>query len=256
MLLLDLENCRRGYSPTRFQQQLFPAVYRPKIDVIFDGIETDVFRRLDNVPRQVAGRTIPAATRIVTYVSRGFESMRGFDIFMRIAEQIYQRYPNVVFIVVGSQRTCYGGDEKHIKHKTFFDHALAQSNYDLNKFIFTGLIPVSQLTEILSLSDLHLYFTVPFVLSWSLMDALACGCTVLASDTDPVREMIEHGRNGLLRDFFDVEGFSTQAVEVLHDPGEFGHLGVAATKDIRQHYAIDVTLPRLTRLFERAMSSA
>jgi glycosyltransferase involved in cell wall biosynthesis len=256
MLLLDLENCRHGYSPTRFQQQLFPVVYRPKIDVIFDGIETDIFRRLESVPRQIGGRLIPASTRIVTYVSRGFESMRGFDIFMRVAEQIYRQHPDVVFVVVGSQRTCYGGDDKHIKHKTFFDHVLAQSSYDLNKFIFTGLVPVSQLTEILSLSDLHLYFTVPFVLSWSLMDALACGCTVLASDTAPVREMIEHGRNGLLRDFFDVEGFGAQAVEVLRDPPAFRHLGAAAADDICQNYAIDVTLPRLTRLFERAVSGA
>jgi glycosyltransferase involved in cell wall biosynthesis len=254
MLLLDLENCRRGYSPTRFQQQLFPAVYRPKIDVIFDGIETDIFRRLENGPRRVGERLIPASTRIVTYVSRGFESMRGFDIFMQVAEQIYRQYPDVVFVVIGSQRTCYGGDEKHIKHKTFFDHALAQSSYDLTKFIFTGLIPVSQLTEILSLSDLHLYFTVPFVLSWSLMDALACGCTVLASDTAPVREMIEHGRNGLLRDFFDVEGLGTQAVEVLRDPRAFGHLGAAAMDGIRRNYAIDVTLPRLTRLFEQVVN--
>jgi len=103
---------------------------------------------------------------------------------------------------------------------------------------------------VLSLSDLHLYFTVPFVLSWSLMDALACGCTVLASDTEPVREMVEDGRNGRLCHFFDVEGFATRAVEVLRDPGAFQHLGRAAAARIRQDYAIDVTLPRLARLFE------
>jgi glycosyltransferase involved in cell wall biosynthesis len=256
MLLLDLETCRRGYSPTRFQQQLFPAVYQPKIDVIFDGIETDIFRRLDNPRRQIDGRSIPESTRIVTYVSRGFESMRGFDIFMRVAERIYEQFRDVVFIVVGSQRVCYGGDDKHIKHKTFFEHALAQSNYDLEKFIFTGLVPVSTLAQILSLSDLHLYFTVPFVLSWSLMDALACGCTVLASGTAPVREMIEHGKNGLLRDFFDVEGFASQAVEVLNNPGAFRHLGINAVDGIRRNYAIDVILPRLTRLFGAAANGA
>jgi glycosyltransferase involved in cell wall biosynthesis len=256
MLLLDLENCRHGYSPTHFQQQLFPEVYRPKIDVIFDGIETDIFRRLDNVPRQIAGRSIPASTRIVTYVSRGFESMRGFDIFMRVAERIYQQFSDVVFIVVGSRRVCYGGDEKHIKHKTFYEHAMAQSSYEMDKLIFTGLIPVSTLAQVFSLSDLHLYFTVPFVLSWSLMDALACGCTVLASNTAPVREVIENGKNGLLCDFFDVEGFASQAVEVLRDPGAFRHLGTCAVDGIHRNYAIDVTLPRLTRLFEQATSGA
>ncbi len=183
----------------------------------------------------------------MTYVSRGFESMRGFDIFMKVAEQVYRQFPDVVFVVVGSNRICYGGDEKHIQHKTFFEHVMAQSDYDLSKFIFTGLLPVSKLVEVLSLSDLHLYFTVPFVLSWSLMDALSCGCTVLASDTEPVREMIEDGQNGRLCGFFDVDGFATRAVEVLRDPGAFQHLGRAAAAGIRRDYAIDVTLPRLAR---------
>jgi glycosyltransferase involved in cell wall biosynthesis len=255
MLLLDLENCVRGYSPTHFQQQLFPDIYRPKIEVIFDGIETDLFQRQNGVSRRIGDRSIPPSTRIVTYVSRGFEAMRGFDIFMKVAERVYRQFPDVIFVVVGSTRTCYGGDEKHIKHKTFFEHVMAQSDYDLSKFIFTGLLPVTKLVEVLSLSDLHLYFTVPFVLSWSMMDALSCGCTVLASDTEPVREMIENEQNGLLCGFFDVDGFATRAVEVLRDPGSFQHLGRTAAARIRQHYAIDVTLPRLARLFERAVQA-
>ena len=253
MLLLDLETCRRGYSPTHFQRELFPEAYRSKIDVIFDGIETDIFRRQGNLPRRVGERSIPESTRIVTYVSRGFESMRGFDVFMKVAQRIYQQFPDVVFVVVGSNRVCYGGDEKHIRHKTFFEHVMAQSNYDMDKFLFTGLLPVAKLVEVLSLSDLHLYWTVPFVLSWSLMDSLACGCTVLASDTAPVREMIEDGRNGRLCGFSDVEGFASRAVEILRDPGAFRHLGQEAAERIRRDYAIDVTLPRLARLFEQAV---
>ncbi len=130
MLLLDLETCRRGYSPTHFQQTLFPETYRPKIDVIFDGIETDIFQRRQDVPRQIGDRAIPPTTRVVTYVSRGFEAMRGFDIFMRVAKRIYEQFPDVVFAVVGSDRICYGGDEKHIEHKTFREHVMAQAGYD------------------------------------------------------------------------------------------------------------------------------
>jgi len=255
MLLLDLETCGRGYSPTHFQKKLFPAVYRPKIDVIFDGIETDLFRRNDKVDRRVGDRSIPATTRVVTYVSRGFEAMRGFDIFMKVAKRIYEQYSDVVFVVVGSDRVCYGGEEKHIEHKTFREHVLAQSEYDMSKFIFTGLLPVSKLVDLWSFSDLHLYFTVPFVLSWSMMDALACGCTVLASNTEPVREMIEDGRNGLLCDFFDVEGFAQKAIGVLRDPGAFRYLGAAAVELIREQYAIDVILPRLARLFEQTVEA-
>jgi glycosyltransferase involved in cell wall biosynthesis len=256
MLLLDLENCLRGYSPTHFQRKLFPDAYRSKIEVIFDGIETDIFRRNAHVPRTIGDRSIPDSTRIVTYVSRGFESMRGFDMFMKVAEQVYRKFPDVVFVVVGSDRVCYGGDEKHIKHKTFFDHVMAQSDYDLSKFIFTGLLPVSKLVDVFSLSDLHLYWTVPFVLSWSLMDALSCGCTVLASDTEPVREMIVDGQNGRLCGFSDVDGFAARAVEILREPGAFRHLGLAAADGIRRDYAIDVTLPRLVGLFEQTVNES
>jgi glycosyltransferase involved in cell wall biosynthesis len=251
MLLLDLETCRHGYSPTHYQRQLFPETYRPKIEVIFDGIETDLFRRRSGVPRRIGERSISGSTRIVTYVSRGFEAMRGFDIFMQVAQRVYREFPDVVFVVVGSDRVCYGGDAKHIRHNTFLEHVMAQSDYDLTKFLFTGLLPVTDLVDVLSLSDLHIYLTVPFVLSWSLMDALACGCTVVASNTAPVREMIEDGRNGRLCEFFDVEGFATQAIEVLREPGRFRNLGREAEARIRGEYAIAVTLPRLARFFEQ-----
>ncbi len=256
MLLLDLETCRRGYSPTRFQRTRFPEIFQPKIDVIFDGIETDLFRRRQGVPRRIGDRTIPPSTRVVTYVSRGFEAMRGFDIFMRVARRIYEQFPDVVFAVVGSDRICYGGDEKHIEHKTFREHVMAQAAFDRDKFIFTGLLDVSKLVDLWSFSDLHLYFTVPFVLSWSMVDALACGCTVLASDTEPVREMIDNGSNGLLCGFYDVEGFAAKAVEVLRDPGAFRHIGEAAMARVREAYAIDVILPRLAGLFEQTAQGA
>ncbi len=190
MILLDLVNCQTGYSPTAFQRSLFPIEFQPKIEVIFDGIETDVFYRREGLPRKVGDRAIPRSTRVVTYVSRGFESMRGFDVFMKEAKRIYTVYADVLFVVVGSDQMFYGGDEKRIKHKTFREHVLAQDHYDLSKFLFTGPVTGPTLVEILSLSDLHIYLTVSFVLSWSLMNALACGCTVLGSDTAAVREMI------------------------------------------------------------------
>jgi glycosyltransferase involved in cell wall biosynthesis len=254
MILLDLENCRSGYSPTHYQKGLFPAVYQPKIDVIFDGIETDVFCRRANVPRRVGGLDIPESTRIVTYVSRGFESMRGFDIFMRAARLIYREYPDVLFVVVGSDRICYGGDEKHIRHRTFKEHVLAQDDYDMSKFVFTGLVPTDTLVDVLSLSDLHIYLTVPFVLSWSLMNALSCGCVVLASDTEPVREVIVDGETGLLAGFSDVNAFARRALDVLREPRAFRDLGDRASAMIENQYALNVTLPRLVDLFERATS--
>ena len=120
--------------------------------------------------------------------------MRGFDIFMRSAKLIYERCPDVLFVVVGSDRICYGGDEQHHQAQDVPRARPGAGRYDLSKFVFTGWSLYRRWCDILSLSDLHIYLTVPFVLSWSLMDALACGCTVLASDTAPVREMIATAR--------------------------------------------------------------
>ena len=160
----------------------------------------------------------------------------------------------MLFLVVGSDRICYGGDDKHIQHKTFREHVLAQEDYDLSKFCFTGLVPVSTLVDILSLSDLHIYLTVPFVLSWSLLDAMACGCTILASNTEPVREVITDGRNGLLADFFDVDRLAQLALAVLRDPAAHRPLGDHAVELVRERYALDVTLPKLVHWFERTLA--
>src|SRR5262249_4292461 len=150
--------------------------------------------------------TFPADVRIVTYASRGMESMRGFDIFMKMAKKLCDRRSDVLFLIAGQDRVCYGGDVQVTGKKSFKEGVLFQDNYDLSRFIFLGLLRPPQLAQLFALSDVHVYLTVPFVLSWSLMDALACGATVVASNTAPVREMIEPGTNGLLVDFFDVDG--------------------------------------------------
>ena len=109
------------------------------------------------------------------------------------------------------------------------------------------------LAQIFALSELHIYLTVPFVLSWSLLNALACGATVLASNTPPVREVIEHGKTGLLADFYDVEGMADLADRVLKSPGEYRHLGRAGVELVRERYSLDVCLPRMTALYEDAL---
>ena len=203
MLLSDLENCDAGYSPTRWQRSLFPSGYREKIDCIFDGIDTSLWRgrpREESL-REIGGQRIPDDVHVVTYVSRGFESMRSFDIFMKIAKRIYQARRDVLFVCVGSDRICYGGDAKHIKANSFREHVFASDQYEMDRFLFPGMLSASDLARLFNRSDLHIYLTVPFVLSWSMMDALASECTVLASSTPPVMEMIEHGYNGLLADF-------------------------------------------------------
>jgi glycosyltransferase involved in cell wall biosynthesis len=251
-ILLDLENCDAGYNPTRWQRNLFPDTYRPKLRVIFDGIDTAVWRPLPDPPRRLGNWDIPSGMRVVTYVSRGMESIRGFDIFMRAARIVCERSKDVIFVVVGEDRICYGGDADFIGSKSFKSWVLARDNYDLSRFVFTGLLPTPSLVQLFALSDLHVYLTVPFVLSWSLMDALACGATVLASDTAPVREMIVPSQNGLLFDFFDVDGLADRIGQVLDAPQEYKPLGRAGTEMIRERYSLEVCLPQMLGLYEDA----
>jgi glycosyltransferase involved in cell wall biosynthesis len=251
-LLLDLDNCDAGYSPTRWQRGLFPATYRQKIRVIFDGIDTSLWRPLPEKRRQIGNWMVPEGTRVVTFVSRGMESIRGFDIFMKIAKVLCERRCDVVFFVVGEDRICYGGDAEFTGSPSFKQWVLARDSYDLSRIVFTGLLPTPTLVELFTLSDLHIYLTVPFVLSWSMMDALACGTTVLASNTAPVREMIRHEHNGLLAEFFDVEGFADWAGRVLDDPAAYRPLGQKGVEMIRERYSLEVCLPRMLDLYEEA----
>lgn len=253
MLLLDLQNCSAGYSPTRWQHSLLPGEYTDKVRVIFDGVDTDLWRRRSGIPRIVAGRTVPPGTRVVTYVSRGFESMRGFDVFMKVARRVYLERPDVLFVVVGSDRVSYGGDMRRIQAKTFREHVLELDDYDMSKFVFTGTMPADDLARTLSIGDAHIYLTVPFVLSWSLFNAMACGAVVVGSDTEPVRELVKHEETGLLAGFFDVDGMARQVLRVLDDPAGHRRLGETARRRIDEEYSLDRTLPQLLDLYDAAI---
>jgi len=150
-------------------------------------------------------------------------------------------------------RVCYGGDLEFTGGKSFKQWVLARDSYDLSRFLFTGMVPPATLAQLFALSDLHIYLTVPFVLSWSLLNALASGVTVLASNTPPVREVIEPGKTGLVADFFDVEALTEQALRVLDAPQDHKHLGQAGVELIRTRYSLEVCLPRMLALYEDAV---
>src|SRR5262249_20316987 len=118
-LLLDLENCDAGYSPTQWQRARLPKIFHDKVRVIFDGIDTELWRPRAGVPRRVGNHVIPEGTKVVTYVARGMESMRGFDIFMKAARLLCRMRSDVLFVVVGQDRVCYGGDKEVTGKLTF-----------------------------------------------------------------------------------------------------------------------------------------
>ncbi len=253
MLLLDLENCDQGYSPTHWQHDRLPAAFHDKVRVVFDGIDTDLWRPLPDVRCRIGGRVVPDEVRLVTYASRGLESMRGFDVFMKVAKRLCDRRQDVVFAVVGEDRGFYSGDEQVTGGRSFREWVLSQDDYDLSRFFFLGRLPAPALARLLAVSDLHVYLTVPFILSWSLLNALACGATVLASRVAPVCEVIEHGKNGLLADFFDIDGLSDAASAVLDAPRDYRHLGQAGVETVRDRYSLVVCVPQMLQLYQDAI---
>jgi glycosyltransferase involved in cell wall biosynthesis len=253
-VLAALTYCDSGYSATEWQRQTFPARYRDRIEVHFDGIDTH-FYRPRAVPRAIAGRSVPKGTRVVTFVARGLESVRGFDIFLKVAARIVRERPDVVFAVAGSEQIYYGWDALHTGQASFLRWALERTPIDPDRLIFLGHIEPERLAELLALSDLHLYLTVPFVLSWSLINAMSSGCVVLGSDVPPVREVIEPGVHGLIEPLFDVDRLVESALRVLDDPAEFRPLGLAARARIEEQYSLEVCVPALKDYFERVATA-
>ncbi|MCG3134994.1 MAG: D-inositol-3-phosphate glycosyltransferase [Planctomycetes bacterium] len=252
MILTDLDTCAAGYAPTPFQRSLFPEAWRPKIEVLHDGIDTAFWKpRAPDAPRTVLGEPVPDGTRVVTYVSRGFESLRGFDIFVKAVRRILDVRKDVLVVVVGQDRVVYGGDERFTDGKSFKEWCLARDPLDPARVRFAGHRTPEELAAILAVSDLHVYLTVPFVLSWSMLNAMACGAVVLASDTAPVRDFVAHGENGLLAPFFDPDAFAAQALRVLDAPEAFRPLGEAARRTILDRASLDVCHARLRALLER-----
>ena len=255
MILLDLQNCDRGWCPNFAQRNAIPKEYHAKIDVIPEGVDTDLYHRRTPAERRLPdGTAIPDGTRIVTYVARGFELMRGFDVFMDAARRVCERLPNVLFVVVGTDKPYYLSDGMLTGGKTLRRRILESGGFDLSRFRFTGWLSEDKLIDVLSLSDLHVYLTAPFITSWSMLDAMSCSCVVLASDQGCTHEYITDGRNGLLCDFFDADAMAARIVEVLKDPEAYRVLGDAARITIEEEYSLDVSLPRIKAMFEDVVS--
>ena len=250
-LLSCLEATDRGLSPTHWQRSRLPVTFQPKVGVIHDGVDTDIVR-----PSPAPSVTLPDGTRldpsvpVVTYVARNLEPYRGFHIFMRAARRILADHPQARIVVVGGDDVSYGA--RLPEGETFRERALNEAPIDPSRVHLTGRLPYATYLNLLQVSRAHVYLTYPFVLSWSVLEAMATGCLVVASDTAPVREVIEDDVNGRLVNFFDVDGIAARVGEALRAPERFRHLGEAARQTILEHYDLKrVCLPRqLTLLSE------
>ena len=235
MHLLNLEQCDQAISPTRWQKSRHPAIYQPRIQVIHEGIDTEILR--PDIEAKLSlpnGRTLASGQPVVTYVARNLEPYRGFHIFMRSLPRLLKIHPTCQIVIVGGDQCSYGGLPKDAPN--WREKLLREVAIDQNRVHFLGRVPYDIYRNILQISAAHVYLTYPFVLSWSMLEAMASGCLVIASNTAPVTEVIRHGENGLLTDFFDYDTLAGTIAEVLDTQNRQQSLRHQAMMDARQHY--------------------
>lgn len=214
---LNLENCDAGVTPTHWQHSRHPEVYRDKIAVIHEGINTDILGpdptatlKLNN------GITLKAGDPVITYVARNLEPYRGFHVFMRALETIQKKHPTCHAVIVGGDGVSYGSQPKDAPN--WREKMLREVKLDPARTHFLGRVPYDTYRKVLQVSAAHVYLTYPFVLSWSVLEAMASGCLVIGSDTAPVEEVIRDGKTGLLVDFFNRDALTESVLAAMESP--------------------------------------
>ena len=243
-ILLDLATCDRGLSPTVWQRSQFPIEFHNKIKVHHDGIDTDYFKPVPNakllLPR--INLDLTQAEEIVTYVARGMEPYRGFPQLIETISLLQKKRPQCHFVIVGKNRVAYG--KSLPDGKTYKEAMLEKFPLDMNRVHFTDLLPYDEYLQVLQASSAHIYLTRPFVLSWSMLEALSTGCLIVASDTACVTEVIEDNVNGLLVNFFAPQQISDRVIEALDNPDKMAKVRVKARETILGGYDLAKLLPQ------------
>lgn len=228
----------KGLSPTRWQRDCFPPEMHSKIYVCHDGIRTDKLRPDPGATLKLKRIDTPVGRgdEIVTYMARNLERMRGFHQFMRALPDILEARPNARVLVIGGNEVSYGAKSKVTGGLRAEMEAEVGDRVDWSRVHFLGQVPYKDYQTIIQISRCHIYMTMPFVLSWSLLEAMSMEATIVASDVAPVREAMTHGKTGMLVDFFDPKALARQVVEVLERPQDFAHLGPAARRHVVAEY--------------------
>jgi len=247
--LLHFEVADAGISPTHWQASTFPQPFRDKITVVHDGIDTQAVAPNPAVSLTLNGDlTLTRQDEVITFVNRNLEPYRGYHIFMRALPEILKRRPNARVLIVGGDDVSYGArPENGQKWKEIFATEVRPqiSDADWSRVHFLGNLPYQHFIPLLQLSTVHVYLTYPFVLSWSLLEAMSVGCAIVASDTQPLHEAIRHDETGRLVDFFDVAGLANEVCALLDAPAARQRLGQNAKAFAQANYDLQrVCLPR------------
>ena len=250
--LLNLEASNWCITPTEFQRSSYPASWRDRISVIHDGIDTDQACPNPN-PEPVEledGTVLTSDDQIVTFVNRSLEPYRGCHTMLRAIPHLQRLAPEAKLLIVGSTSgVSYGSACPEGEWKDMFLKEI-KGQYDPSRVHFVGKVPYTKFLPILQHSKVHVYLTYPFVLSWSLLEAMSCGCAVVGSATAPVQEVIDHGRNGLLVDFFDPKQLAEAIAELLTNRNLAQTLGQAARSTVMQRFRLEACVQQQLALID------
>ena len=243
--LANLEECDAGISPTQWQKSLHPSIYQNKIRVIHDGINTEI--ALPNNKAQYVkpgtGTSFQAGDEIITFVSRNLEPYRGYHSFIRSLPKILKERPKAQVLIVGADGVSYGTKPASGSWKEKYFNEIKES-VDTSRIHFLGEVSYPEFIKLLQVSAVHIYLTYPFVLSWSMLEAMSAGCLIIGSSTPPVMEVIDHEANGLLVNFFNPDEIANTAIEVLEHPEKYVSIRKEARKTIIEKYDLkNVCLP-------------
>ena len=224
-------------TPTQWQRDQFPFFLRDHIEVIHEGIDTEIdFSTLKSHPFYKSLISLTRSSKdVVTYVSRCLEEYRGFPQFIEIVSLLQRHNPNVHVLIVGSDCTAYGSPRSD--GISWSDWAKQRSDLDFSRLHFLGSLQTVEYQCVLAISTVHSYLTIPFILSWSFLEAMAFGCSIVASDTPPVQEVITHNRQGLLANFFDAKSHSESILRLLSDSSLRRRLSASARERVLAYSA-------------------
>ena len=248
--LLHFQIADAGIAPTQWQASTFPELFRSHITVIHDGINTQIVKPRSDVRLTLNDQIVLSRQdEVVTFVNRNLEPYRGYHSFMRCLPALMKQRPKARILIVGGNDVSYGArpsDSSQTWRQIFLDEVKDQ--LDLSRIHFLGNIGYANFLALLQVSTVHVYLTYPFVLSWSLLEAMSCGCAIVGSDTAPVREVIVDKVTGRLVDFFDTTALAAQIDELLSDPMQRAQLGKAARCYVEDNFDLNkVCLPAQIR---------
>lgn len=235
-----------GLAPTEWQASTFPPRLREMIEVIHDGVNTDVMSPNPSASVTLpGGRILQAGDEVLTFVNRNLEPYRGYHSFMRALPEVMAARPNAQVVIVGGDEVSYGSAPKDRKGWKELILSEVADKLDLSRVHFMGKVPYDQFVAIMQVSRAHAYLTYPFVLSWSMIEAMSAGAHVIGSATAPVMEVIEDGVNGSLVDFFDIKGWSAKLIHALAHPEAYEKIRANARRTALERYDQRILLPRM-----------